>query len=482
LIQFINRSSAYFFAAAFLIAAGCFAYFQDFFFVAVPIAVLAVFLLVQYPEYLFYLLMLSIPWSVEFNFSSGLGTDLPDEPLMLVGALSVIIYVVYQRKNITSERLHPLIAIIALQLLWSAFTVVTSTDIVASIKYLLAKTWYLLAFLVLPVFLFRDEKILKRSALILLCSMMVVMVVALVRQGFNYWSFEKVNDALQPFFRNHVNYSALLVCMVPILIAVIRLRTSKLTRLICYCFLIISFIAVYLSYARGAWLALIAGLLAYGLLRKRLLFLGFLFFLSVVIASVFWLGSNERFVKFSNEYKSTIYHTNFKEHLVATYQLKDLSNAERFYRWIAGVRMIKDNWQTGFGPSTFYDQYKSYTLPAFKTYVSDNKEHSTVHNYFLMVLIDQGVIGCLLFVMLIAALFWYAQSIYFRTNERFWKIVVSAIASILIMQCVINFLSDMIETDKVGSVFYLCVASLIIADIKTRKTTSNFAPDIQRIS
>jgi len=270
--------------------------------------------------------------------------------------------------------------------------------------------------------------------------------------------------------------------MVAILIAVIRLTTLKAARRICYCFLIISFIAVYLSYARGAWLALIAGLLAYGLLRKRLLFLGFLFSLSVIIASVFWLGSNERFVKFSNEYKSTIYHTNFKEHLVATYQLKDLSNAERFYRWIAGVRMVKDNWQTGFGPSTFYDQYKSYTLPAFKTYVSNNKEHSTVHNYFLMVLIEQGVIGCFLFVMLIAALFWYAQSIYFRTNERCWKIVVSAIASILVMQCVINFLSDMIETDKVGSVFYLCVASLIIADIKTRKMTSNFAPDIQRIS
>jgi O-antigen ligase len=51
-----------------------------------------------------------------------------------------------------------------------------------------------------------------------------------------------------------------------------------------------------------------------------------------------------------------------------------------------------------------------------------------------------------------------------------------------VMQCVINFLSDMIETDKVGSVFYLCLATLVIADIKTRKGKSNLSPDIKRIS
>jgi hypothetical protein len=32
------------------------------------------------------------------------------------------------------------------------------------------------------------------------------------------------------------------------------------------------------------------------------------------------------------------------------------------------------------------------------------------------------------------------------------------------MECVINFLSDLIETDKVGSIFYLCIAVLVIAD------------------
>ena len=200
-------------------------------------------------------------------------------------------------------------------------------------------------------------------------------------------------------------------------------------------------------------------------LNKRS-FVHWLIFLVLSIAAVFYLKSNDRYLQFAPDYKSTIFHTNFREHLIATYQLKDVSTAERFYRWIAGVRMIRDSWMNGFGPSSFYRQYKSYTQPAFKTWVSRNREQSTVHNYFLLLIIEQGVIGLFLFLVLLGALFWYAQSIYHRTTDRFWKVVVAAVSAILVMECAINFLSDMIETDKAGSIFYLCVAVLVLAERK----------------
>lgn len=438
--------------------------------------------LIQYTQLLLYTLMLSIPWSVEFNLTPTLGTDLPDEPLMLLGALTATIYLLHQRQNISIKRLHPLVIIIGLQFLWTIATVVTSTDQILSIKYALAKTWYLFAFVALPTVLFRDEKILKRSFIFLLCSMMVAMATALIRHASYGFHFSKVNDALEPFFRNHVNYSALLVFMAPILVAIIKLHSPGKIRKFLGFVLIVTFAAVYFSYARGAWMALLAGMIAYWLVRKRLLVFSFLFFMAITLASIFFLKSNDRYLNFSNDFKSTIYHKSFGEHLVATYQLKDLSNAERLYRWVAGVRMVEDNWQTGFGPSTFFYQYKGYTLPAFKTYVSDNREQSTVHNYFLLMLIEQGVIGCALFVLLIAALLWYCQKIYFRTKDKFWQTTIAAVASVLIMQCVINFLSDMIETDKVGSIFYLCVAVIIVADEKTRRATSDSSTNVEGIS
>ena len=459
----------------------CYAYWQEIYFLVAPVILIVVVLLIQQPEYILYLLMLFIPWSVEFNFNPSLGTDLPDEPLMLLGALSILIYLVYQRRSIKLKKLHPLIIIIAIQFLWTMATVVTSSDIVLSIKYALAKGWYLLAFVALPVFLFRDEKILRRCFVMLLLSMMIATIVAFIRHSLFGFSFGQVNDALHPFFRNHVNYSALLIFMVPLQIAVIQLSSSKKIRRLVYSLLVVTIVAIYFSYARGAWLGLMCGIVAYWLLRKKLLVFSFLFSLALILATVFWLRSNDRFVKLSNDYKSTIFHSNFREHLVATYQLKDLSNAERLYRWIAGVRMIKDNWQTGFGPSTFYHQYKSYTLPAFKTYGSGNREQSTVHNYFLLMLIEQGVMGCLLFVALLVAMLWYCQKIYFRTKDKFWRVVIAAASSVLVMQCIVNFLSDMIETDKVGSVFYLCVAVIIIADVKT-KSSSDLSTNVERIS
>lgn len=481
MINISNRIFIYFFCALFFLASGCYAYWQEVYFLAAPVIVIAAILLLQHPEFILYLLMLTIPWSVEFNFSPSLGTDLPDEPLMLLAALSAVIFMIHQRRTIQFDKWHPLIVIIVLQFLWTIITTITSTDFILSVKYVLAKSWYLLAFVALPIFLFKDEKVFRRSVLLLLCSMTVAMVVVVIRHGFYGLTFEKVNDAVHPFFRNHVNYSALLVFIIPLQIVVLQLSSSKKIRRFLYFLTGITIAAVYFSYARGAWLALIGGFLAYWLLKKRLLVFAFLFLLAIITAAVFWFQSNERFVKLSNDYKSTIYHTDFKEHLIATYELKDVSNAERIYRWVAGVRMIKHSWKTGFGPSSFYDRYKGYALPAFKTYVSDNAEHSTVHNYFLLMLIEQGIIGCLLFIVLIAFLFWYAQKIYFRSGGRFWRVVVAAAASVLAMECVINFLSDMIETDKAGSIFYLCVAAIVLADIKTRQA-SELSPNVKRIS
>jgi len=466
----------------FFLATACYAYCQEIYFLIAPVVLLLILFLIQHPHYLFYLLIASIPWSFEFNFSSTLGTDLPDEPLMLLGSLVVFIYFFHRSKELQIKSIHPLSLIVLLQILWTVVTVTTSTDFILSIKYLLAKSWYLLAFFVLPLLLFRDINFLRKAMFLFLCSMLAVTTIILTRQAANGWSFAEVNQSVRPFFRNHVNYSSLLIFMVPLLLAVTRLTGSKKLKWILYFVLAGTFLAIYLSYARGAWLALLAGLIAYWLLHKRILFFSFLFFLVVIVVGLFWVKSGNRFITFSNDYKSTIYHSNFEEHIVATYKLKDLSNAERIYRWIAAVRMVGDSWKTGFGPSTFYYQYKSYTLPAFKTYVSNNSEKSTVHNYFLLMLVEQGIIGGLLFIGLITAMFYYVQKIYFRTEEKFWKVVSACIASIMAMQCVINFLSDMIETDKVGSVFYLCLAVLVIADSITREEKSNPSPNIESIS
>jgi O-antigen ligase len=188
----------------------------------------------------------------------------------------------------------------------------------------------------------------------------------------------------------------------------------------------------------------------------------------ITIGSLFLIKANDHYLRYANDYKTTIFHTNFSVHLIATYKLKDVSTAERFYRWIAGVRMIKDNWLTGYGPATFYDNYKGYAVPAFKTWVSKNRDHSTVHNYFLLSAIEQGIPGLFFFVLLLGAMLYYAQLLYHHIHDIFYKTVAATVGVMLTMIIIVIFLSDLIETDKIGSLFFLCLASLICIDINTK--------------
>ena len=431
----------------------------------VPVALSGCLVLLQKPQLLFYVLILSIPWSVEYNFAGNLGTDLPDEPFMLLAAFTAIVLLLYQRVTATAL-VHPLLWILAIQFVWMVITVATSTQALISFKFILAKCWYLLSFAVLPVLILRTQKSWQSVAAILLASMMIVTLIGLVRHGVNGFTFAAVNKSLAPFFRNHVNYSTLLVCMVPLLAGFMAVaKGGKKWFLILL--MIICLAALYFSYARGAWLALVVGGFAYLLLRKKLLWPAFMLAMLLAVGAVFWLQQNNRYLAYAHDYNTTIFHTDFKDHLVATYKLKDVSTAERFYRWVAGVRMIQDAGPTGFGPNTFYYNYKPYAVTPFKTWVSNNPEKSTVHNYFLLTIIEQGIVGFLLLIFLILFAFYKAQLIYHRTTDPFWKRGVACASVILAMICTVNFLSDLIETDKVGSLFYLCLSFLIVADRQT---------------
>ena len=256
--------------------------------------------------------------------------------------------------------------------------------------------------------------------------------------------------------------------MLPVLVAFYHLNKRRNLRVLVIAAIAIVSVALFFSYARGAWLALLAGAAAFWLIKKRLLLHAYIASIIITVGLLFWVKENDRYLQYAHDYKTTIFHKNFSEHLIATYKLKDVSTEERFYRWIAGVRMIKDNWLTGFGPNTFYNNYKGYTVPAYKTWVSNNPEHSTVHNYFLLTAIEQGIPGLFFLLLLFGAMIYYVQKLYYRIKDTFYRTAALTTGTVLTMIIVVNFLSDLIETDKIGSLFFLCLAILIVTDINTR--------------
>jgi O-antigen ligase len=291
---------------------------------------------------------------------------------------------------------------------------------------------------------------------------------SLIRHADKGFSFESINSTLDPFFRNHVNYSALLVCLFPILLMWYCFSAKAVRKWVMSCMMVF-LIALFFAYSRGAWLCLFTGMLIWFAVKYR--FLLKLIFVSLLIAVVtlFWLIQNNNYLKFAPDFNTTTQHTDINEHLEATYTLKDMSMMERFYRWIAGFKMLNEEKMHGFGPNSFTTYYKSYTISSFKTWVSSNEERSSVHNYFLLVAIEQGIPGLVLFLALLIYMFAVAVNAYHTLQDPFERSLAMLCAVMLSMIVTLNLLSDLIETDKIGSLYFLITGLLIRLQVKVNE-------------
>ena len=189
---------------------------------------------------------------------------------------------------------------------------------------------------------------------------------------------------------------------------------------------------------------------------------------ALIILAFCYLVPNNKYIEFRPDYNKTFMHKNFTDHIIATFRGTDMSSMERVYRWVAAVRMSQDRPITGYGPRTFYYYYKPYAVTSFATYVSRNPEHSTTHNYFIYMLVEQGWPAMLLYALLMYAIFAKAQKVYHRLKDRFYRLVTIGITMTIAVGFVNNFFSELIETHKVAALFYIPIAMLILLDKKSK--------------
>jgi O-antigen ligase len=413
----------------------------------------------------FLVIAISLPLSIEWQVTPSLSLDFPTEPLLILLSFLAICKWLYN-PNIFPKVLlkSSLFFIILLHLMWLFLVIFFSSHEVLSLKFFIAKIWYVVPMVMMLQHVVTTYSQVQKAMQLIILSMLFVIAQSIVRHSFEGFSFEGIKYTLSPFFRNHVNYSATLVLLFPFLVYLkpFDKKYVKSVKNNCQIFIVTFFIiAIFLAYSRGAWLAIVIGsfvgvLITYNKLKHFLLwiFIGF-------VCMITYLLANNTFLKFAPQFNTTIYHSNLSEHLQATIALKDVSNAERFYRWVAGFNMVKEHPITGFGTNTFYYHYKHYTAQLFKTWVSENKDHSTVHNYFLLTIVEQGLIGFILFASMVLFALLKAQKLYNAASNNNYKQLAKAIGVMLSMLVVLNFLSDLIETDKVGLFFWVSLGLLI---------------------
>ena len=355
---------------------------------------------------LYFFMLALIPLSIEFSVGNNLQTDLPTEPFMVGFLLIGIFYLMSQAKKIDfSFFFNPVMVLLLLHLLWIVIASIFSTVPVFSVKFVLAKLWYVSSFLLLTSIVIKSMKDVKTAFWCIFIPLSFTVLVALVRHALVGFDFVLINPVLRPFYRNHVSYAAILAVFIPF---VFYARTWYPKKSFKYNLLLISTlvyaIAIYFSYTRACYLALAAILAAYFVFKFRLtkLMVVASFILAFVVADM--VTDQNHYLVYAPS-TNTVSQKEFGDLVDATFKAEDVSSMERIYRWIAAIHMINDKPIVGFGPNGFVENYENYTIFVFETWISDNEERSGVHNYYLMTAVEQGLICLVIFLALIVSIF-----------------------------------------------------------------------------
>ena len=420
-----------------------------------------------------FLLIAFVPLSWQLEFAGGhWATSLPDEPLM-AAFLGLTIILFAARRHIIPEVYwrNPIVLITAAQLLWLVVAVIFSEEHFVSVKFLLAKCWFLAALFLMPLMIVRTKRDFRMLLVLLFVPILLTTFIIFYRHAQSAFGFRTIEKAIFDIYYNHVDYSTVLSMIFPVAVAAYPRTKSwplryRLLFLGCILFLLP---AIYLTYARAAMLALIFALVIVMAIRiKKVQWIMPVFYVFIGLILAFMIH-NKRYLDLYPNYNKTYSHGTFSDHMIATFKGQDMSSAERIYRWIAGIRMSTDRPLTGVGPNAFYEYYKPYAVTSFRTWVSRNEERSTTHNYFLFMLVEQGWPSMLLYAVLIMVLFVQAQRTYHRFRDPFWRAATLGIAGTIAASFINNFFSELIETHKVGAIWYVALALLIVLDAKSRQ-------------
>lgn len=446
--------------------------FTEMYFLAgIPAFALLVFISIVDFKKIFYLLFLCIPLSMEIALPGGFATDLPSEPLMVGLMLLYLLFVLRSIKSIdTSFLLHPLSLFLILHFLWICATTIYSENFIVSLKFSLAKFWYIIVFFFMAGTFLKTEKDVKRLIWIVLIPLIFTVVYAIIRHSTYDFAFNRINRALQPFYRNHVNYAAILTLFLPF---VWYLKKSYQKYSMIWWGLILAIIILlagtWLSYTRAAYVGVLATIVASFAIRLRLIKYAIGLTTIAVAVVVLHFSINNTYLEYAPDYEKTVAHKDFDSLISATAKGEDASTMERFYRWIAGAYMVKEKPLMGFGPGNFYNYYHNYTVRNFETYVSINEEKSGIHSYYLMTSVEQGIIGLFFFLLLNFYFLIKGEVVYHQTDDLFRKrMLMAALLAVIAIDCLL-IINDLIETDKIGSFFFVCLAILINTDLYNKK-------------
>jgi O-antigen ligase len=440
---------------------------NEFYYLAILPFVLAIVYLAFYNvEKLMWFIIITTPLSMNLEELSlgGIGMYLPTEPLMF-GVMILFFLKLIADKTFDSKIMkHPVTIIILLQLGWILFTTITSEMPVVSLKFLLSRMWFVVCFYFIGTQLFKklsNYKVFFWCYLIPLSAVVIYAVVRLATYSFNE---KAAHWVMEPFFKDHTSYGAILAMFVPIPFIFLAKAEKYSTKVLAVIFLFIMVIGTIFSYTRAAWVSLVVALVLYLIYKYKV---KFKLLASIGAVGLILLALNWNSLMMDLERNNQDSSANLSEHVQSISNVStDASNLERINRWTSAWLMFLERPIVGWGPGTYVFQYAPFQLSKNKTIISTNVgNNGNAHSEYIGPLAEQGLLGSLLVIILISVVFYKGSALYHRLPKGELKTVVLFTLLGLFTYVIHGFLNNYLDTDKASVPFWGFIALIVAIDV-----------------
>jgi O-antigen ligase len=442
---------------------------EIYYFNLIPVVLLIVILAFTRLDVLFFIIVFLTPLSIpliEYFPSSSIDFYIPTEPL-LFGVLIVFIFKLV-REGIVDNRVfnHPVSYAIYFNLFWILVTSITSSMPLVSFKFLLARIWFLITFFFLAVYIFRSTRNISTFIWCYAIPMVAVVIFSTTRHlGYGLYDKEVAHWVMNPFFRDHTSYGAILAMIFFALGGVIlRHGTNFALRFLYYGLFFLLGAGIILSYTRAAWLSVLVSL---GILFVTLLRIKFRYLLIFGVFILFYLAGQRVELLHKLEQNRQDSSADLAEHVQSISNIStDDSNLERLNRWNAAIRMFRERPVFGWGPGTYMFKYAPFQLSRNKTLIStDFGNRGNAHSEYIGPLAESGVLGSLSFILIAVLSLITGYRVYHKLQDKRLKQVVLGVILGLITYLVHGVLNNFLDTDKASVLFWGFIAVFVSLDI-----------------
>jgi len=432
---------------------------------AIPIALLVIWLAIYSYDKLWYLIVFATPLSVNVLLPGGVGFYFPTEPI-LFGLMGIVVLRELTERNIDIKTFrHPITRIILVYLLWIFITALTSSMQMVSFKFLLAKFWFISVMYFLAIGIFKSRKNILLFFKLYLAGLTIVVLYTVIRHAGYSFNEQAAHWVMEPFFKDHTVYGALLAFYYPVIIGMFFLKGIKTEfKLLLIAVFAIFSIGLVLSYTRAAWVSLFAAMavavvmllkINYRTVFSSLVFVVLLFFM-YQDTLIYQLGKNSQ--DSSN---------NLTEHVESMSNITtDASNLERLNRWSSAWRMFLERPVFGWGPGTYQFKYAPFQKASETTIITTRTgDQGNAHSEYLGPLAEQGLPGTIIFLVLALGVTVFALKLYNKLPRGDVRVYVLMAYLGLVTYLVHGVLNNYLDTDKASIPFWGFIAVLVAIDL-----------------